>query len=184
MRSPSQRIDRQQAIVTTRTCHAISVPFFINRKRDLQHGYFTIRSSISLFITHTNKRSHCLLIALRVDRAASCVNWLRTRTGWCVMQASESLEDDGNLEQCVLCTLGGSLLCCDGCPAAYHLRCLGEGPRSIPDGEWLCPECILGGRGVPPPVSYTCGREPQCLPCVQPTCSTSSMALRHTGSCD
>ena len=65
----------------------------------------------------------------------------------------------------MLCTLGGSLLCCDGCPAAYHIRCLGEGPRSIPDGEWLCPECALGGRGARPPgatpTSVAAPRPPQ-----------------------
>ncbi|KAK9868990.1 hypothetical protein WJX84_004562 [Apatococcus fuscideae] len=54
---------------------------------------------------------------------------------------------DGNSDLCVLCTQGGSLLCCDGCPAAYHVRCIGETARSLPEGEWLCPECSLGGRG-------------------------------------
>lgn len=55
--------------------------------------------------------------------------------------------DDGNTDMCVLCGMGGSLLCCDGCPAAYHLRCINETSKSIPDGEWLCPECKIGGRG-------------------------------------
>ncbi|KAK9838020.1 hypothetical protein WJX74_009849 [Apatococcus lobatus] len=54
---------------------------------------------------------------------------------------------DGNSDLCMLCNQGGSLLCCDGCPAAYHVRCIGETARSLPDGEWLCPECSLGGRG-------------------------------------
>ena len=56
-------------------------------------------------------------------------------------------EEDGNTDLCVLCGLGGSLLCCDGCPAAYHMRCIGETAKSIPQGEWLCPECSVGGRG-------------------------------------
>jgi PHD-finger len=55
--------------------------------------------------------------------------------------------DDGNADMCVLCGLGGNLLCCDGCPGAYHLRCIGESNRSIPEGEWLCPECQMGGKG-------------------------------------
>ncbi|KAL0019631.1 hypothetical protein WJX77_005620 [Trebouxia sp. C0004] len=59
----------------------------------------------------------------------------------------ELFEDDGNTDLCVLCGLGGSLLCCDGCPAAYHMRCIGETAKSIPEGEWLCPECSVGGRG-------------------------------------
>ncbi|KAA6424010.1 MAG: enhancer of isoform C [Trebouxia sp. A1-2] len=61
--------------------------------------------------------------------------------------APELFEDDGNTDLCVLCGLGGSLLCCDGCPAAYHMRCIGETAKSIPEGEWLCPECSVGGRG-------------------------------------
>jgi PHD-finger len=65
-------------------------------------------------------------------------------------QASDAEADDGNLDACCLCGLGGNLLCCDGCPAAYHMRCIGEGAKSIPDGEWLCTECSLGGRGEPP----------------------------------
>ena len=65
-------------------------------------------------------------------------------------QAAEVFEDDGNTDLCVLCGLGGSLLCCDGCPAAYHMRCIGETAKSIPEGEWLCPECSVGGRGELP----------------------------------
>ena len=59
-------------------------------------------------------------------------------------------EGDGNTDLCVLCGVGGSLLCCDGCPAAYHMRCIGETAKSIPEGEWLCPECAVGGRGTVP----------------------------------
>ncbi|GFR49140.1 hypothetical protein Agub_g11157, partial [Astrephomene gubernaculifera] len=55
--------------------------------------------------------------------------------------------EDGNTESCVLCGLGGSLLCCDRCPAAYHMRCVGESSRSIPHGEWRCPECVIGSKG-------------------------------------
>ncbi len=56
-------------------------------------------------------------------------------------------EDDGNLDMCVLCGIGGSLVCCDGCPGAFHMRCIGETAKSMPDGEWLCAECCMGGRG-------------------------------------
>ena len=52
-----------------------------------------------------------------------------------------------NADACMLCNMGGSLLCCDACPAAYHMRCIGESAKSLPPGDWLCPECALGGRG-------------------------------------
>lgn len=33
----------------------------------------------------------------------------------------------------------GVMICCDSCPAAYHLRCLNL--TSIPEGTWYCPRC-------------------------------------------
>lgn len=62
-------------------------------------------------------------------------------------QAAKQQESDVNTDTCVLCGVGGSLLCCDGCPAAYHMRCLGETAKSLGEGDWLCPECGMGGRG-------------------------------------
>ena len=54
---------------------------------------------------------------------------------------------DANTEKCVLCGLGGVLMCCDDCPAAYHMRCAGESDRVLDGKKWSCPECIAGGRG-------------------------------------
>ena len=50
--------------------------------------------------------------------------------------------DDGNVAYCVICGGTGTLVCCDGCPMAYHALCLGEkAPPEDDDGEWLCPSC-------------------------------------------
>lgn len=57
------------------------------------------------------------------------------------------MERDGNADMCCLCNQGGSLLCCDRCPASYHMRCIGEQAKSLPEGEWACPECAVGSRG-------------------------------------
>jgi hypothetical protein len=54
--------------------------------------------------------------------------------------------DDGNADTCMVCGQGGSLLCCDACPAAYHSKCMGLNPRELPP-KWQCPECAAGGRG-------------------------------------
>jgi hypothetical protein len=54
--------------------------------------------------------------------------------------------DDGNDDACALCGVGGNLLCCERCPASYHVRCVGVSGRSLPEGEWDCPECEAGGR--------------------------------------
>lgn len=38
---------------------------------------------------------------------------------------------------------GGSLLCCEACPAAFHPDCLGI---ETPDGSWFCNDCRAGKR--------------------------------------
>jgi hypothetical protein len=48
-------------------------------------------------------------------------------------------EVDSQLWYCVICTEGGELMCCDGCPRTYHLPCLGM--KRAPKGEWLCRHC-------------------------------------------
>ncbi|XP_022762611.1 protein CHROMATIN REMODELING 4-like isoform X2 [Durio zibethinus] len=43
--------------------------------------------------------------------------------------------------ECVICDLGGNLLCCDSCPRTYHLQCLDPPLKRIPMGKWQCPKC-------------------------------------------
>lgn len=50
---------------------------------------------------------------------------------------------DGNSDWCCLCGMDGSLICCDGCPAAFHSRCVGMAGDLLPEGEWFCPECMV-----------------------------------------
>lgn len=54
---------------------------------------------------------------------------------------------DSNGDECCLCGMDGTLLCCDGCPATYHSRCIGLMKMHIPEGEWHCPECIINMIG-------------------------------------
>nr|XP_007132372.1 hypothetical protein PHAVU_011G089300g [Phaseolus vulgaris]ESW04366.1 hypothetical protein PHAVU_011G089300g [Phaseolus vulgaris] len=59
---------------------------------------------------------------------------------------TESTEDgdvDRNGDECRLCGMDGTLLCCDGCPSAYHSRCIGVLKNHIPEGPWYCPECKI-----------------------------------------
>jgi hypothetical protein len=46
---------------------------------------------------------------------------------------------DSHHDECGVCGGAGQLLCCDGCPRAYHLACVGL--RRVPDGDWLCAFC-------------------------------------------
>lgn len=48
-----------------------------------------------------------------------------------------------NHDCCDSCNEGGDLICCDRCPATFHLQChdppLDE--ESLPSGEWICHRC-------------------------------------------
>ncbi|XP_024129495.1 autoimmune regulator isoform X2 [Oryzias melastigma] len=55
-----------------------------------------------------------------------------------------------NDDECAVCKDGGELICCDGCPRAFHLTCLNPPLVSIPrrlhsvesfSGSWQCDRC-------------------------------------------
>ncbi|XP_010783868.1 autoimmune regulator [Notothenia coriiceps] len=46
-----------------------------------------------------------------------------------------------NDDECAVCKDGGELICCDGCPRAFHLTCLLPPLTSIPCGTWQCDWC-------------------------------------------
>uniref|UniRef100_A0A8C1HYB5 PHD finger protein 12 n=1 Tax=Cyprinus carpio carpio TaxID=630221 RepID=A0A8C1HYB5_CYPCA len=50
-----------------------------------------------------------------------------------------------NHDTCDSCREGGDLLCCDHCPAAFHLQCCNP-PLSremLPPGDWMCHRCTV-----------------------------------------
>ncbi|KAL4204305.1 hypothetical protein AMTRI_Chr01g109090 [Amborella trichopoda] len=60
----------------------------------------------------------------------------------------ECIDDDCDMnhDECCICKMDGSLICCDGCPAAYHSRCVGVSKALLPEGAWHCPECLVEKR--------------------------------------
>ncbi|XP_068441895.1 histone-lysine N-methyltransferase, H3 lysine-36 specific [Clinocottus analis] len=48
-----------------------------------------------------------------------------------------------NVSWCFVCSEGGSLLCCEACPAAFHQECL---KIEMPQGSWFCNDCKSGKR--------------------------------------
>uniref|UniRef100_A0A671U9D4 Histone-lysine N-methyltransferase, H3 lysine-36 specific n=1 Tax=Sparus aurata TaxID=8175 RepID=A0A671U9D4_SPAAU len=48
-----------------------------------------------------------------------------------------------NVSWCFVCSEGGSLLCCESCPAAFHQECLN---MEMPQGSWFCNDCKAGKR--------------------------------------
>ncbi|KAG7208758.1 hypothetical protein KM043_014953 [Ampulex compressa] len=53
-----------------------------------------------------------------------------------------------NHDFCDACRDGGELICCDKCPASYHLQCHypAVDPTDIPNGEWLCYACRCAAK--------------------------------------
>ncbi|KAF3795385.1 DDT domain-containing protein [Nymphaea thermarum] len=60
---------------------------------------------------------------------------------------TENTAHDGNSDECCLCGMDGMLVCCDGCPSAYHSRCVGINKAYLPEGSWFCPECVVDKMG-------------------------------------
>lgn len=64
--------------------------------------------------------------------------------GSCLTEENVDDTTDWNSDECCLCKMDGSLICCDGCPAAFHSRCVGIASGHLPEGDWYCPECGIG----------------------------------------
>ncbi|NXM06725.1 AIRE regulator, partial [Tyrannus savana] len=47
-----------------------------------------------------------------------------------------------NEDECAVCGDGGELICCDGCPRAFHLTCLVPPLPRVPSGTWQCGSCV------------------------------------------
>ncbi|XP_061861996.1 autoimmune regulator [Colius striatus] len=47
-----------------------------------------------------------------------------------------------NEDECAACGDGGELICCDGCPRAFHLACLVPPLPRVPSGTWRCSSCV------------------------------------------
>ena len=49
-----------------------------------------------------------------------------------------------NVNWCFLCTAGGSLVCCERCPASFHLDCLTLEPGQNIEDSYYCDNCQSG----------------------------------------
>ncbi|KAG2311140.1 hypothetical protein Bca52824_022697 [Brassica carinata] len=84
-----------------------------------------------------------------VNRGTSSINESKNLSSRCTDGGPDGVSSDldGNSDECRLCGMDGTLLCCDGCPLAYHSRCIGVLKMYIPDGPWYCPECTITKMG-------------------------------------
>lgn len=66
---------------------------------------------------------------------------------------------DGNDDVCSVCCLGGEdLLCCETCPAVFHLECLGLSAMPAEE-QWHCSACVCAACSRP---SFDNLVQPQC----------------------
>ncbi|TNM97705.1 hypothetical protein fugu_013951 [Takifugu bimaculatus] len=65
---------------------------------------------------------------------------------WSIYDQNLLVQAHVNDDECAACKDGGELICCDGCPQAFHLTCLDPPLTSIPSGPWQCDWCC-GTRG-------------------------------------
>ncbi|KAK2711375.1 hypothetical protein QYM36_012529 [Artemia franciscana] len=57
----------------------------------------------------------------------------------------EHLASDGNViyeDHCRVCHRLGDLLCCETCPAVYHLACISPRIEGLPPDDWKCQVCL------------------------------------------
>ena len=59
-----------------------------------------------------------------------------------IREGLDSLESD----VCDVTGVGGTLICCDGCPASYLGRSVGLKRVGDDDQKWFCEECRVGGQ--------------------------------------
>uniref|UniRef100_A0A803LUH6 PHD-type domain-containing protein n=1 Tax=Chenopodium quinoa TaxID=63459 RepID=A0A803LUH6_CHEQI len=71
-------------------------------------------------------------------------------------------------DTCVICAVGGALICCDNCPSTYHPACLGL--KDVPKEKWLCSycHCKYCDEEKPKDILVTCL---QCLKKCHSSCS-------------
>ncbi|XP_074734003.1 autoimmune regulator isoform X2 [Strix uralensis] len=75
-----------------------------------------------------------------------------------------------NEDECAACGDGGELICCDGCPRAFHLACLVPPLPCVPSGTWRCGSCV-GGAAEPGQLREAAAERPPEMP-GEDTCGT------------
>ncbi|XP_043724576.1 DDT domain-containing protein PTM-like [Telopea speciosissima] len=106
------------------------------------------------FRLELNRRTLSSQLDIDIDRIVSFEVYKKRKDpmdslgGSCLTQEMVDDTNDWNSDECCLCKMDGSLICCDGCPAAYHSRCVGIAKDLLPEGEWYCPECVVGKRDL------------------------------------
>ncbi|PIM98638.1 hypothetical protein CDL12_28880 [Handroanthus impetiginosus] len=93
--------------------------------------------------TFTTDRHPDLERNMKFDSSRRRKTAMDTASPSCITEEDAEEPADWNSDECCLCKMDGNLICCDGCPAAFHSRCVGVLSSLLPEGDWYCPECVI-----------------------------------------
>lgn len=97
--------------------------------------------------TITKTVMKCLLCPATYHRASACIpagcQLLSEQQLICAKHYSNNKGKQINIDFCLFCSEGGSLICCDTCPFAFHLHCL---PKISIGDQYICEGCESGRR--------------------------------------
>ncbi|MCJ8740548.1 hypothetical protein PDJAM_G00060300 [Pangasius djambal] len=131
--------------------HALTVP--------LNRGFrCSLHACLACFITNPNNPSvfkgrliHCVRCPVAYHASDYCIP-----AGSVALSSNSILcpnhfmprkgcrnHEHVNVSWCFVCSEGGSLLCCESCPAAFHRECLNI---DMPEGSWFCNDCRAGKK--------------------------------------
>jgi hypothetical protein len=65
------------------------------------------------------------------------------QTGEGLPEKGDTSEEDDHESTCHVCSDGGDVVLCDSCPLVFHMKCLTPPIKSLPDGDWKCPVCVV-----------------------------------------
>jgi hypothetical protein len=74
------------------------------------------------------------------------------RTGKKGKAKAEAVEDDGKTDVCVMCHQGGKMICCEVCPASFHMRYAARPPTWC---RWHPLHAPVSWGSLPPPVRWS-----------------------------
>ncbi|KAL6966592.1 hypothetical protein U1Q18_032374 [Sarracenia purpurea var. burkii] len=105
---------------------------------------------VEAIMSELNRRALATELNMDTDRSMKIDNTYKSKRtsmdvsgGSCLTEEIVAETTDWNSDECCLCKMDGSLICCDGCPEAYHSRCVGVANSLLPEGDWYCPECMI-----------------------------------------
>lgn len=136
--------DEQNGIVlTTRDCKdSVSISFYCMDDVTWYENVCMYLESISMNGLNCYRNEHhyySLTVEQKLFLLQSLIDLFI-----CTNAAREVLFKENELvheEHCRSCHKRGNLLCCESCPAMYHLSCIDPPLETIPSGDWYCLAC-------------------------------------------